>query len=74
MAITEWQKWWQKMAIASFGHLDSSSKFASRKEKVAEMKFYVITNADKSQFLPLARQKTRWTANKPTLVTRCTRE
>ncbi len=40
---------WQKTAIAIFGHLDSSGKFAGRKEKVAEMKPYVIISADKSQ-------------------------
>jgi hypothetical protein len=37
------------MAIAIFGHLDASGKFAGRKEKVAEIKSYVITSADESQ-------------------------
>ncbi len=40
---------WQKMALAIFGHLDSSGKFAGRKEKVADIKSYVITRADQSQ-------------------------
>jgi hypothetical protein len=39
------------MATANFGHLDSSGKFAGRKEKVAEMKSYVTTSADKSQII-----------------------